>query len=166
MGKSKDVTYDRYHPAYLLASWFWVGRLPHYPGLWGTLASLPLWWLLLNFGNVWLYAGLLFTLFVLGSLAIEKIQATCGPTSHDASVFVIDEVVGMGLALWPLLLAPQSLPLWGLAVLLFRVFDVLKPPPANWVDTYMKSGRGVMLDDVIAGIYAAAGVWVGGALLL
>jgi phosphatidylglycerophosphatase A len=166
MPKVKDVIYDRYQPAYLLASWFWVGRLPYTPGLWGTLASLPLWWVALYFGNVWLFGGLIFVLFILGSLAIEKIQATCGPASHDAKVFVVDEVVGMGIALWPLFFLPQHPLWWGAAVILFRVFDVLKPPPANWVDTYMKNGRGVMLDDVIAGAYAATALWLGGALLL
>lgn len=70
----------------------------------------------------------------------------------DSSMIVIDEVVGMWIALIPALLSPSSILL---AFILFRVFDILKPYPISYFDKKFKGPMGVMIDDVIAGIFAA-----------
>ncbi|MGA9119370.1 MAG: phosphatidylglycerophosphatase A [Bacteroidota bacterium] len=68
----------------------------------------------------------------------------------DPSIVVIDEIVGMWISAASL---PPSLPLLGLCFILFRLFDIVKPPPAAWVER-VPHGWGIMLDDVIAGLYA------------
>ena len=70
---------------------------------------------------------------------------------HDSGAIVIDEVAGQWIAL---LFVPLDPLLYGAAFLLFRVFDIVKPFPANWADREMKGGLGVMADDLVAGIYA------------
>jgi phosphatidylglycerophosphatase A len=76
---------------------------------------------------------------------------------HDPPAIVIDEVVGQWLTL---ALMPVDPVVYVLGFLLFRVFDVLKPWPANAIDRSVTGGFGVMLDDVVAGIYAGAVLWV------
>ena len=79
---------------------------------------------------------------------------------HDAPGIVFDEIVGMLLACLPLLpaLGLSALPLWVgllLAFVLFRVFDILKPQPIQWIDGHVGGGFGIMLDDLLAGLDAA-----------
>lgn len=76
--------------------------------------------------------------------------------TEDPSFVVADEVAGQWIALIAASLRPWE---WLLAVLLFRIFDILKPPPARQFDR-MHSGFGIMMDDVAAGIYAMAILWV------
>jgi len=73
--------------------------------------------------------------------------------SHDSSEVVIDEWVGMGISLW--IADPNKWFHVLLAFILFRVFDIWKPPGVRYFDRHYLGGWGVMLDDVVAGIYAA-----------
>jgi phosphatidylglycerophosphatase A len=93
--------------------------------------------------------------FVLGIWASNAYMATTG--IHDPPAIVIDEVVGQWLTL---ALMPVDPVVYVLGFLLFRVFDVLKPWPANAIDRSVTGGFGVMLDDVVAGIYAGAALWL------
>lgn len=80
-------------------------------------------------------------------------KALFQPGEHplpDPSIVVIDEIVGIWIAL---LFLPPSIPAYACAFLTFRVFDILKPPPARQLE-HVPRGWGIMLDDVVAGIYA------------
>ena len=69
----------------------------------------------------------------------------------DPGCIVIDEILGMFITLT---LAPNHPVAWLLGFVLFRIFDVLKPFPVSWFDTHLHGGIGIMMDDVMAGIYA------------
>jgi phosphatidylglycerophosphatase A len=90
-------------------------------------------------------------LFVVGFLtagSAEKIFDKPDPGS-----IVIDEIMGIFVALT---LAPNHPVAWLLGFILFRIFDVWKPFPVSWLDTHLHGGIGIMMDDVLAGIYALA----------
>ncbi len=164
--KSHFVPYPVWTWQYLLASWGGSGRLRPAPGTWGTLAALPLWITLISYTNIYIYIIVLFAIFLAGAVAIEHIeQATGKDTYHDAGVFVVDEAVGMGIALLPVFLVPLSLVAVAAAFLFFRFFDVVKVWPASTIDRRWHSGWGVMLDDVVAGIYAAFCLFLSGLAL-
>jgi len=137
-----------------------LGLLPGAPGTWGSLAAIPLTWALHALGGFWLVAPATVVLLVLGFFAT---RAYLAGRLQDPSEVVIDEVVGQMIALWPLSAgltlmdaAPSVFPWpgWVGGFLLFRFFDIVKPPPVNWCDR--PGAFGVMLDDVVAGILAGA----------
>ena len=142
-------------PAVVIATWFGSGFLPLAPGSWASLAALPGAAFLVWLGGPVVVLGAAAALFVLGIWAADAYMAATA--IHDPPAIVIDEVVGQWLALALLPLDPLA---YTLAFLLFRVFDVLKPWPANFIDRAVTGGFGVMLDDVVAGIYAGAAVWL------
>jgi phosphatidylglycerophosphatase A len=129
-----------------LATWGGVGYLPYMPGTWGTLAALPLWFLLTRF-YPWGYGLAVATLMILGLLVAGPAQGYLGRTDHPA--IVVDEVVGLLITLAGV---SPSWPAAALGFIVFRTLDILKPGPIRW------SGRGgagaleVMADDVIAGV--------------
>lgn len=131
-----------------LATGFYSGNLPKCPGTWGSIAAFLPWFFMRNL-PLPSYLGVLGITFVIGCLlagSAEKIldQADAGP-------IVIDEFVGMFITLSA---APNHPAAWILAFLLFRLFDVLKPFPVSWFDQRIHGGFGIMMDDVIAGLYA------------
>jgi phosphatidylglycerophosphatase A len=142
-----------------------VGRLRPAPGTWGTLAALPLAWAVHLAAGFPGFAVATAIVAVAGWWAVG--QAAAGASDPDRSEFVIDEVAGMWLALWPVSAGAWSrgvdvLALWpGIvtAFLLFRLFDIWKPGPVGRADR-MHTALGVMLDDIIAGVFAALGVAV------
>jgi phosphatidylglycerophosphatase A len=91
----------------------------------------------------------------LGIWAAEEFSRQSG--THDDGRIVIDEVVGQLLALAPLVLLGRrsSLPLVVTGFVLFRIFDVWKPGPVGWLDRNLSGGTGVVMDDVLAGVFAA-----------
>ena len=97
----------------------------------------------------------LFILFIIGTFASEHYLQN--KTDSDPPQIVVDEVVGQWLTLT---IVPPDLLYYMTAFFLFRVADILKPWPANKVDSKMKNGFGVMLDDVVAAIYAASVLFV------
>ncbi|MEO5335673.1 MAG: phosphatidylglycerophosphatase A [Magnetospirillum sp. WYHS-4] len=141
-------------PATLLATWFGVGRLPGAPGTWGSLASLPLAWSLAAWAGPWGLAAGVATVFVAGIWAAGAYMRATG--TDDPGAVVIDEVAGQGLAL--LAVAPDPL-LYLIGFALFRLFDILKPWPVSWADREVGGGLGVMLDDMLAGLYAGAALY-------
>ena len=133
----------------MLAFGFGSGLSPKAPGTMGTLAAIPLWWLL---------AQLPLTSYLIVVLIAAVVGITiCGRAAdqmgvHDHGGIVWDEFVGFWIAMAALPITWQSVIL---GFVLFRVFDILKPYPINLIDKKMKNGLGVMLDDVIAGIFSA-----------
>lgn len=140
-----------YSPATLIGTYFLAGLIKPASGTWGTLAALPLGIAIMGlFGP----AGLLIAAaigYALGHWASTRWIAQ--GEDKDPSAIVIDEAVGMWLALTTAPLTPLGI---GLAFALFRLFDIVKPWPVSWADSKLGGATGIMLDDVLAGIWAAA----------
>ena len=134
--------------ALVVATWFGAGLSKKAPGTVGSLFSLVLWAPLVMLEAPW-WARLLaaVVVFATGVVASNVVVKERG---EDPQVIVIDEVAGMGLTL---LLAAPSFTVIALGFICFRVFDIWKPWPVSWADQKIGGGLGVMLDDVIAGIY-------------
>ena len=141
---------DLSDPWQLIATGFGTGMLPKMPGTFGSLAALP-------FCCAFVYAPLALQIViialvtVIGTFAASRTEKVLG--MHDNSAIVIDEVAGM---LVSCILYP---PIWYLpfiAFVLFRFFDILKPWPVGLADRKVGGGFGVMLDDLIAGVWALA----------
>jgi phosphatidylglycerophosphatase A len=134
--------------------------LPAIPGTWASLAALPVGWLVrVEFG----IAGLLVAAaiaFVLGWWAAARIAAASG--IGDPGFVVIDEIAAQLLVLAA---APLNWRFYAAAFLLFRLFDIWKPFPVDWLDRTVKGGFGIMLDDVAAAIYALVIVAIGAGVL-
>lgn len=145
----------------LVATWFGAGLLRPAPGTIGTLAAIPPGFLISYFlGGFGLLIAALF-LLVVGTIAASFYGRKSG--QKDDQSIVVDEVVGLWIAAIP---AGTTLGLWIAAFLLFRLFDIWKPWPASYFDKRGKSGFDVMMDDVVAGIFAMMGVSIGAASLL
>jgi len=129
----------------LVATFFYVGKLPVAPGTFGSLVALIIWLFLPITASVQL--SMLILLFILGIYSSHKVAIYL--QVHDPSEVVIDEVVGMGISLFML---PHNIVLYVIAFLLFRLFDILKPSFIYQVQDF-PGGWGIMLDDVIAGIF-------------
>jgi len=144
-----------------LATWFGVGVFRPAPGTLGTLAAVPL-GVLISFLSGPL--GVLVAaaaIFAAGVFAAGRYAKRSG-VDDDQSI-VIDEVAGLLVAAIP---AAGDWRLWVLAVLLFRLFDIWKPWPVSWADRRLKGGLGIMVDDILAGIYALFGVSLAAVLTL
>jgi phosphatidylglycerophosphatase A len=134
----------------VLGTWFGAGLLPVMPGTWGSLAALPCAWAIRSLSGV---AGLAIAaaiIFAVGCWAAATIAKASG--IKDPGAIVIDEVAAQWLVLLPAPLDPLS---YAAAFLLFRIFDIWKPWPVRWADRHIHGGLGIMLDDVLAAVYAA-----------
>jgi phosphatidylglycerophosphatase A len=146
-------------PVHLLAFWFGCGLSPKAPGTVGTVGAIPLWLLLQWWApSLPVYLGLLLALFAVGCWICGESARLLGV--HDYGGIVFDEVVGLLITCIPLLPAlgwvHSGQNGWLLAAfLLFRLFDIWKPWPIRWFDRKVESGLGIMLDDVLAAVYAA-----------
>ena len=130
------------------ATFFSLGKLPFAPGSWGSLGALLLWLLLpISFS---IHLSVIVFLFILGVYSSDKMAKYMD--DHDPSEVVIDEAVGMGISLFML---PHSFGLYLLAFILFRIIDVLKPSFIYRVQD-LSGGWGIMLDDVLAGLFTFA----------
>jgi phosphatidylglycerophosphatase A len=139
------------HLSVLLATWFGSGYLPKAPGTWGSLAALPCAWFLVQMGGILTLAISSFVVFFVGLWASKDFMERT--KSHDPGAIVIDEVVGMWIVL---LLAPLDPIAYSASFILFRLFDIFKPWPISWADTTLGGAWGVMLDDVLAGLFGLA----------
>ena len=139
------------HPANFFALGFGSGLAPRAPGTFGTLAAVPLYWFLLQGLSLpWLLAVIAGS-FVIGSWLCDATANNLGV--HDHPGIVWDEFVG----LWISCIALPAGWSWLLAAfVLFRFFDILKPWPIRWLDSKVPGGLGIMVDDVLAGIFALA----------
>lgn len=135
-------------PATVLATWFGAGLLPKAPGTWGSLAALPFAWIIAGAGGWPALAAATLLVFFVGWWAADRVATVIG--LDDPGCIVIDEVAGQWLVL---LATPPDLWRYLIGFALFRVFDITKPGPAGWADRHVKGGLGIMLDDVLAGIY-------------
>ena len=141
--------------AIFLATGAGAGHGPIAPGTWGSALGVAL-ALPLAAGGPGLYAAVLVCLLAAGIWAADEAERVYA--REDDGRIVIDEVVGQLLALTPLLDEPAAMhsPLWLVTgFVTFRVFDVWKPGPARWAERRFSGGTGVMLDDVVAGAFAA-----------
>ncbi|GGA08703.1 phosphatidylglycerophosphatase A family protein [Dyella caseinilytica] len=142
-------------PAGWLACGFGSGLAPIAQGTFGSLAAiLP--WLLLRHASLPLNLLVIAVGFAIGVWACDISGRLLGVDDHRSLVW--DEFIGQWIALLPALLAPWWAVFLGFA--LFRLFDVWKPWPIGWLDRHLKGGLGVMIDDVIAGIFAAIVLWL------
>ncbi|MEO1423283.1 MAG: phosphatidylglycerophosphatase A [Pseudomonadota bacterium] len=157
-------------PSRAIATVGGVGLLPRAPGTWGSLAALPLAYLIHGLAGFPGLAVATLAVFALGLWATQV--ETAGQDDHDPEEIVIDEVVGQWIALWSLSAGlwiagvdPWTFPWPGVVggFALFRLFDIWKPWPVSWADG-MNTPLGVMLDDVIAGVMAACVALIAAAL--
>lgn len=137
-----------------IATWFGSGLIVPAPGTWGTLGGMlfgiPL--LLLTSQLVLFLTAIIFFLIALKS--VERIEKKL--SDHDSSFIVIDEVVAILVGL-SALAGTSFAEIWPEAILLFisfRVFDAWKPWPISWIDRKVRGAWGVMLDDILAVIFA------------
>jgi phosphatidylglycerophosphatase A len=136
------------HPFGWIASGFGSGFSPVAPGTAGSLAALLPWWLWMRSLPTAYYAAAIVVAFAIGVWASSWVVKRSGIA--DPQVVVWDEFVGVWIALFA---APGWI--WMFAgFALFRLFDIWKPWPVRWADRRVHGGLGVMLDDVIAGVYA------------
>lgn len=145
-----DARFLTSHPAHFIALGFGSGLAPKAPGTFGTLAALPLFWLLVQAGLdrtallLIIAAG-----FALGIRACTVTGKNLGIPDHGSIVW--DEIVAMWLVL---AFTPANWLGWLAAFGLFRFFDILKPWPIRFFDARLKNGFGVMFDDLLAAAYA------------
>lgn len=145
---------------HLAAVGFGSGLAPKAPGTFGTLAAIPFFYLLSNL-SIECYVAVLVMTSLLGFWFCHVTSEAMGV--HDHKAIVWDEFVGYWITMLPVLvLFPEikegaSIPLIWVFVgfLLFRFFDVLKPFPISWLDKKMQGGFGIMIDDIVAGLFSA-----------
>lgn len=138
------------NPWNFLALGLGSGLAPFAPGTFGTLVAIPL-YLLLQPLSPNSYLLIVALLFILGITICSKASESLGVDDHPAIVW--DEIVGYLITMW---MAPAGWHWIVAGFVLFRFFDILKPWPIGWVDRKVHSGLGIMLDDVIAGLFALA----------
>jgi phosphatidylglycerophosphatase A len=146
--------------ARLIASWFGSGFLPGAPGTWGSLAALPFAWLIVVYAGKWPLLAAAIILFPIGWIAAHF--AIRDQSDDDPGWIVIDEVVGQWLTLCAL---PLNLFAYTIGFALFRLFDIWKPWPIRTVERRCGGGFGIMIDDVLAAIYALIVIAIGRWLL-
>jgi phosphatidylglycerophosphatase A len=137
------------HPAHVIALGFGAGLSPAAPGTVGTLIALPIYVWLSPALSTELFALLLCAMFATGTWACQVTGRHLGVHDHGAMVW--DEVTAFMLVLF---FTPAQ-PMWqAFAFLLFRGFDILKPPPIRRFEANLRNGLGVMFDDLLAAFYA------------
>ncbi len=139
--KLSDVGMSR-----LVGSFFFFGRSPYAPGTVGSLAALLLYYPIRNSAS--LYVITILIVFIIGTWSARKMCVKL--SDDDPQEVVIDEVVGMLIALF---LIPCNVITVISGFALFRLFDIIKPWPIKRLES-IKNGYGVMLDDVLAGVFA------------
>jgi phosphatidylglycerophosphatase A len=137
------------HPAHVIALGAGAGLVPVAPGTAGTLLAFPLYWALASSCTAPTVLALIALGFLVGVWA-------CGTTGlalrvADDGAMVWDEIVAFALVL---VFTPGGWPWQAGAFVLFRFFDILKPPPIRYFDRNLKGGFGVMFDDLLAAFYA------------
>ncbi len=125
-----------------------VGRLPKAPGTFGSLVALLIWWAILPV-SVPVQVLFIVSAFFVGWLATYYYEKW--NQSHDPKEVVIDELIGMWMTL---LAAPQSMGVFLLGFLFFRLFDIWKPFPIGWVDRKLTGSFSTLFDDILAAVYA------------
>ena len=143
-----------FHPAPLIATVGGIGYLPVAPGTWASLFSLPCaWFIVQQTGPLGIGIAILVALCA-GIWASGYLERTTG--NKDPGHIVIVEVAGQWLAV---AVIEPNLILYGAGFVLFRLADIFKPWPVSWAER-LPGGYGVMMDDILAGLYAGIGVYL------
>lgn len=146
---------------YIAGSGFGVGYFPFASGTAGSAATLPFAFAAAYYYGIWGILLLAVFSFFIGVVASKEILKY---TKHDPSIIIIDEVAGQLITFAAVAnQLKDNLNAWWVYVIgffLFRLFDIWKPQPARWADSKVLNAWGVMLDDVFAGIYATAVLYV------
>ncbi len=133
-----------------VATWGGLGFLRPAPGTWGSVGALPFGFIFYSIGGVFAVAVLAAVIIYVGLWACRKFEEKTG--EHDSKMIVIDEVAGQLIALLPTAMNPFLILM---SFIFFRFFDIVKPGPIGTIDKTMPGPRGVMADDILAGIAAA-----------
>lgn len=145
------------HPVHCFSLGFGAGLSPYAPGTMGTLAAIPL-YLLISALPLAIYLGIIITGFLLGIYFCRVTSEALGV--HDHPGIVWDEVIGFCITM---IAAPAVSWQWIVAgFVLFRLFDIFKPWPVRLADKRLPGGFGIMLDDVLAGVYALTAMQISG----
>ncbi len=131
-----------------------VGFAPVAPGTFGTALAVPIAWSVSSLPQ-WGYLALCAGVTLVAVWAAGRANHVFG--EHDAGRIVIDEVAGFLCTMVPVSRGDWRLLAAGFV--LFRLADIGKPPPARWIDRKLEGGLGVVLDDVVAGVWAAVLLW-------
>jgi len=136
------------NPIHLLAFGFGSGLAPKAPGTFGTIACLPLYWLLSDLSHIY---------YLLACVIVSLIGIfICGYTAkalktHDHPGIVWDEFAGFFITMIGISFSWFNVLL---GFILFRIFDIWKPWPISWLDSKVSGGLGIMIDDIVAGIFS------------
>jgi phosphatidylglycerophosphatase A len=151
------------HFYFWIATFLGIGKIPFGPGTWASLAALPLFFPLMDLPFI--HLPILVIVYFLGVHASGQYAKNIGEV--DPSSAVIDEVLGMGVAMFgipreaPLLFGVKVLNVYVImAFILFRLFDIWKPFPIRRLEK-LPGGWGIMTDDLLAGIYARIWIQIG-----
>ncbi|UCF36876.1 MAG: phosphatidylglycerophosphatase A [Acidobacteriota bacterium] len=143
--------------AQFISTGFGLGYLPLAPGTWASAAAAVFWYAVyqLPIPHLFIFhlvaVGLLIPIaWISGSVFSDHLR------SKDPSIIVIDEILGQSFCY---LFIPLNAAYFIAGFLLFRLFDIVKPPPARQAER-LQSGLGIMLDDLVAGFYAGALIWL------
>jgi len=145
VNKPRDIIF---HPIHFFSLGLGSGLSPFAPGTAGTIAAVLL-YIPLSTLSLWAYISVLVVGTLLGIYLCEKTSNTLG--GHDHPAIVWDEFLGFWLTM---LLAPPGWIWIVIGFVLFRLFDIWKPWPISVIDHKVKGGLGIMLDDLLAGVYA------------
>jgi phosphatidylglycerophosphatase A len=143
-------SFNMKNPVHILAAGFGSGLSPFAPGTMGTLVAIPIYLLIAGLPLL-AYLAICLVTFVMGIWLCDKTSKDLGV--HDHGGIVWDEIVGYLVTMagapfgWQWILA---------GFILFRIFDILKPWPIRWLDKSVSGGFGIMLDDLVAGLFSAA----------
>ena len=141
-----------FHPSLIVSTWFYTGLFPIASGTMGSIVALPFAWLIIEYAGKFGLANATLIVFVIGLWSSREYMNETGKT--DPGEVVVDEVVGQWLVCL-LIIDNNHIGQYILALLAFRIFDIMKPWPVSHFDK-RHDAYGVMMDDVAAGILGAA----------
>lgn len=141
------------HIIIFLATGCFAGKMPLAPGTWGSIVGLAFYWAIRHLP---LYAYVLTTLAFIALAIWVANHAQRIYDETDPSPVVIDEIAGF---LVSMAFHDPKLSIAVAGFILFRIFDIVKPPPIRWIERRFIDGRGIVFDDVLAGIYTNAALW-------
>lgn len=136
-------------PVLFLAFGFGSGLAKKAPGTFGTLAAVPLYLVLVQAQSLFVYSVVTLLVIFTGVWICGQAAEKLG--EHDFGGIVWDEIAGLLVTMW---LVPFTWQAVALGFILFRLFDIVKPWPIRWIDRQVHGGLGIMLDDVLAGVFA------------
>ncbi|WP_394200268.1 phosphatidylglycerophosphatase A [Shewanella waksmanii] len=148
---TKDPNVDKLslsNPVHFLALGFGSGLAAKAPGTFGTLAAVPVYLLMMSLSLHW-YLAITLVSVIAGFYICDRASKDMGV--HDHGAIVWDEVAGFMITM---IAAPIGVVWLVIGFALFRFFDILKPWPIKWLDAKVHGGFGIMIDDVLAGVFA------------